>query len=207
MNVQQNLNLLLVLITIFVQLYIYPLSQISYVIIIYIYAQLRAHMITIRISTECCTNMCNHLIKNVLPDSRVGVYLKDGSIRFTEPNSPIKTCFRLQMGNDFELSIAISPNKMFNREENSKDYIKQFIKYNINPKIVEIFIIKEPSYLEKTLGYDGKTRSFKINESILEEGFSELIDEILRIRRIVYGIVDEDESNLIEDDENKFHLQ
>lgn len=176
-------------------------------------AQLRTQMMNMKISTECCAKMCYHLMKNVLPASRIGIYLEDGSIRFTEPNARPRTCFRLQMGDDFELSIAISPDRMFNRAEHGEIFLNSGTQFNGNPKTVEIFIVNEPSHLEEALGYDGDIQSFKRDEFTLEEGFSCLVDEILHIRRIVYGLPDENgtldeaEGNLTDAEEEEFPLQ
>ena len=171
-------------------------------------AQTRTLMMNIRLSTECCAKMCYHLMKNVLPASRIGIYLEDGSIRFTEPNaqSRTRTCFRLQMGDDFELSIAISPDRMFNRAEHREIFLNSGTQFNGNPKTVEILIVQEPSHLEEALGYDGNIKSFKRDEFTLEEGFSCLVDEILHIRRIVYGLPDEN-GTLVEAEEEEFPLQ
>lgn len=153
------------------------------------------------ISRECSIKMIS-FIRNILPNNiRLKPYFEDGSIRFMNPTMEPNTCFRLEIGEKIELSIAIATDRMGNRAEYGEVFLNEGTQYRGNPTIVEIMLIRINLLgLEEDLDYYGDIKSFVRVPNNIDEGYSDLIDEILRIRRIVYGISDE-EVNLTDNDE------
>jgi len=143
------------------------------------------------ISRECSQKMNKYLMKDILPISRVGRYLLDGTIRFVNPNEPPNTCFRLQIGDETEISIAMATDRMGNRARFGEVYLNEGTQYKGNPTTVEIMIMKSPSSYYADLDYNGDIRSFCRDDCPLEGGYSDFVEELQRIHDIVIPISEE----------------
>jgi hypothetical protein len=138
------------------------------------------------ISRECSMKMISYLRKDILPTSRVGKYLEDGSIRFVDPSDTPCTCFRLLIGEEIEISVAIATDRMGNRAGHGEVYLNEGTQYKGNPSTAEILIMENPSSYDDDLDYQGDIRSFFREDCSQEGGFSDLVDELQRIHNIVF---------------------
>jgi hypothetical protein len=142
------------------------------------------------VTDKMCTKMLRHLYTSISKSERLSTFFTDDSLVFENAsNSDISRCFRMTINGDNDrnivISIAIASDRMGNIAQYGEVYLNNHTRLCGNPQTLEILIKSSPSDLNDELGYDGDIRSFGRNNCSSENGFSELIDEIIRIYRIL----------------------
>ena len=145
------------------------------------------------VTDKMCTKMLRFLYTSILEAARLRLLFENGTLSFeNSSNRNIERCFRMTItgnGRSIVLSIAIPSDRYGNRAKFGEVFLNENTELDCNPSTLEILIISAPADLEESLGYDGDAKSFfrchSKNDPRGENGFYELIDEIISIHEIL----------------------
>lgn len=143
---------------------------------------------------EMCTNQSNRALRALKTSYMLKPFFNDKTMILPEStNSP---CFKIKMPvgtNELIVSFAFAPDRQGNQGTSAKN----------PPSMMEIFLLNVPDEFYTTLDYNGDIRSFEWDQSnagVDDDGFEEIIDELIRIRNILNAQV----KNKMDDGENIF---
>ena len=142
------------------------------------------------VTDKMCTKILRFLYTCIERSERLSDFFKNCSLVFVDSsNEDISRSFRMNINGENDrnivLSIAIASDRMGNRAKYGEIYLNDHNRCYGNPSTLEILILTSPPELDDDLGYDGDIKSFKRDRYSNESGFSNLIDEIIRIYKIV----------------------
>lgn len=154
------------------------------------------------VTDKMCTKMLIFLYTSIKETVRLQSFFENGTLSFEDSNNNnIYEFFQMTIsdGKDKKvvLSIMVSYGRCGNIAEDGDTYFNNHTKLTGNPKTIDILIVSADVDIEKSLEYNGDIKTFYRNDSIDENGFNVLIDEIIRIHNIVNNVSDLNSSSSI----------